>query len=90
VLVSLTTGRVAGLGFPVALVLAWAYLIRLRSILIENRYAWLFSTLTGVEVPDLASKRLFTSLDFQRNEGLEAANSGQKYLRFWSCTAGKL
>jgi len=34
----------------------------------------LLYVITGVEVPVLASKQLFTRIDFQRNEGLEAAN----------------
>jgi hypothetical protein len=36
---------------------------------------FLLHAVTGIEVPVLASKRLFTKLDFQRNDGLEAAYS---------------
>ena len=43
-----------------------------------NGWFWrlLLDVITGVEESVLASKRLFTRIDFQRNEGLAAAKSG--------------
>ena len=39
---------------------------------------------TGVEVPVLASKQLFTRFDFQRNEGLKTARSGHQTIANFS------
>ena len=43
---------------------------------------FLLHAVTGVEVPVLANERLFTKVNFQRDEGLKTARSGTQYLRF--------
>jgi len=40
----------------------------------------LLYVITGVEVPVLANERLFTRVNFQRDEGLKTAISGPKRL----------